>query len=338
MTTVGIIANPAAGKDIRRLVAHGRVVPDHEKVNILTRVMIGLEATGVEMLLVMPDLAMLGKSALNQFDGDIPSQIVDMPMYNSDRDSSLSAQIMVDMGAMCLVTLGGDGTNRAVAKGAGRVPIVPISTGTNNVFPVMSEGTVSGMAAGVVASGAVELAKVSTPSPLLGVRVENDYEDIALIDVAVTTDRFLGARAVWDIDRVKELFLSGSRDDSIGLASIGARLRPDPKDRLVHCGMHIRLGPGGTTVSAPIAPGMIIPVDVRNWSDLLVGESVEIDTSQGTLALDGERSMATQKGGSAVVRLRNDGPVVVSVERSLREATSAGVFTRTQNPQSLITT
>ena len=31
MTTVGIIANPAASKDIRRLVAQGRVVPDWGK-------------------------------------------------------------------------------------------------------------------------------------------------------------------------------------------------------------------------------------------------------------------------------------------------------------------
>ena len=42
MALVGIIANPAASKDIRRLVAQGRVVPDWEKVNILKRVLLGL--------------------------------------------------------------------------------------------------------------------------------------------------------------------------------------------------------------------------------------------------------------------------------------------------------
>ena len=35
MALVGVIANPAASKDIRRLVAQGRVVPDWEKVNIV---------------------------------------------------------------------------------------------------------------------------------------------------------------------------------------------------------------------------------------------------------------------------------------------------------------
>ncbi len=33
-TTVGVIANPAAGKDIRRLVAHGSVFDNNEKINI----------------------------------------------------------------------------------------------------------------------------------------------------------------------------------------------------------------------------------------------------------------------------------------------------------------
>ena len=45
MSTVGIIANPAAGKDIRRLVAHGRVVSNQEKANILRRVFAGIVST-----------------------------------------------------------------------------------------------------------------------------------------------------------------------------------------------------------------------------------------------------------------------------------------------------
>ena len=55
MATVGIIANPASGKDIRRLVAHGSVFDNHEKVNIVRRVLLGLEAAGVTDVLFMPD-------------------------------------------------------------------------------------------------------------------------------------------------------------------------------------------------------------------------------------------------------------------------------------------
>ena len=65
METVGIIANPAAGKDIRRLVAQGRFIPNQEKVNILKRILAGLDAVGVEQIVMMPDMAMLGKGALD---------------------------------------------------------------------------------------------------------------------------------------------------------------------------------------------------------------------------------------------------------------------------------
>ena len=55
MALVGIIANPAASKDIRRLVAQGRVVPDWEKVNTVRRLMLGLQSVGAKRVLAMPD-------------------------------------------------------------------------------------------------------------------------------------------------------------------------------------------------------------------------------------------------------------------------------------------
>jgi len=41
---VGIIANPASGKDIRRLVALGTVFDNQEKLNIDRRILLGLDA------------------------------------------------------------------------------------------------------------------------------------------------------------------------------------------------------------------------------------------------------------------------------------------------------
>ncbi len=46
MSLVGIIANPASGKDIRRLVAFGSVFGNQEKVRIVRRVLLGLAAVG----------------------------------------------------------------------------------------------------------------------------------------------------------------------------------------------------------------------------------------------------------------------------------------------------
>ncbi len=47
MACAGIIAKPASGQDTRRLVAHGSAFNKREKVNIVRRVILGLDATGV---------------------------------------------------------------------------------------------------------------------------------------------------------------------------------------------------------------------------------------------------------------------------------------------------
>ena len=52
---VGIIANPASGKDIRRLVAHGSAFDNNEKINIVRRVLLGLDAAGVTRVAHLPD-------------------------------------------------------------------------------------------------------------------------------------------------------------------------------------------------------------------------------------------------------------------------------------------
>ena len=84
------------------------------------------------------------------------------------------------MGASCIITLGGDGTNRAVAKTCGDTPLLPISTGTNNVFPFMVEGTLAGMAAGVVATEIAPPDLLTKRSPRLEVVDGGRVIDIAL--------------------------------------------------------------------------------------------------------------------------------------------------------------
>lgn len=52
---VGIIANPASGRDIRRLVAHGTVFDNNEKTAIVRRVLLGMEAIGMVRVAYMPE-------------------------------------------------------------------------------------------------------------------------------------------------------------------------------------------------------------------------------------------------------------------------------------------
>ena len=55
MGKIAIIANPASGKDIRRLVAHGSVFDNNEKVNIVKRMLSVFDELGIKKVLFMPD-------------------------------------------------------------------------------------------------------------------------------------------------------------------------------------------------------------------------------------------------------------------------------------------
>ena len=327
MAIVGIIANPAAGKDIRRLVAQGRFVPNQEKVNILKRILAGLEATGITDIVIMPDMAMLGKGALDGAKSTLNVQFLDMPVFNAERDSVRAAGLMAEMGVGSLITLGGDGTNRAVAKGCGNVPLVPVSTGTNNVFPVMAEGTLAGLAAGIVARSLVPPQEATLPSKRLEVHVDGELRDIALVDVAISTERFVGARAIWDMSTVHTLHLARAEPSSIGLSAIGAQLRP--VSMTDESGLYIRLGPGGMIVNAPVAPGVIIPVNIARWAEVDIGERIDIKLRPCTVALDGERAFTLLPDQRAHVTLSADGPRVVSIDAALRLAALNGTFRTT---------
>ena len=327
MATVGIIANPAAGKDIRRLVAHGRFVPNEEKVNILRRILAGLDAAGVERVVMMPDASMLGRTAMDGADIDVEVEFLDMTIFNDEEDSYRASERMAEMGVGCLIVLGGDGTNRVVAKGSRDVPLVPVSTGTNNVFPTMVEGTIAGLAAGVVARNLVDLEKTTTTRKRLEVHVNGALRDIALVDVAISKERFVGSRAIWDIDTVYEVFLTRPEPASIGLSAIGAHLRPPELND--GNGIYARLGPGETTVMAAVAPGKIAHVEIERWHSLPVGEPVEIELRPCTVALDGELSFPLLPHQTAQVSLSDDGPRVVSIDAALREASLNGVFKST---------
>jgi predicted polyphosphate/ATP-dependent NAD kinase len=324
LSTVGIIANPAAGKDIRRLVAHGRFVPNQEKVNIIKRILAGLDAVGVDRVVMMPDSGMLGRAALDGASLSMQVEFLDITMFNEERDSSKSAKAMAEMGVGCIVTLGGDGTNRAVALGSGSVPLVPVSTGTNNVFPSMVEGTIAGLAAGVVARGLVDMAVAVRASKRLEVYVEEKLRDIALIDLAVSTERFVGARAIWDMATIDALYLTRAEPGSIGLSAIGAQLHPIAMDN--DEGLYLRPGEGDISVLAPVAPGMVIHVPIQEYRVIRTGEDCVIELHPCTIALDGERSFSVRRDETAFVRLTRNGPPVVQIDAVLREAAINRVF------------
>jgi predicted polyphosphate/ATP-dependent NAD kinase len=324
MPTVGIIANPASGQDIRRLVAQATVFDNGRKVQMLRQLLHGLEAVGVRRILIMPDSHGLGRRALAGLRSDLTVEFLPIPLYGEERDSTEAARVLQEMGAGCIVTLGGDGTVRAVAKGCGPVPLVSISTGTNNVVPNMVESTVAGLAAGLVATGRVAVEPVSSPSKRLEIYVGDALADIALVDLVLSHERFIASRALWQVDQLQRIFLAVAEPGSIGISAIGSGLRPVSTTE--DFGLDIEVGNESSAVLAPIAPGLICAVGIRACRVLTVGSEVLLGQPAGTIALDGERSLELFGREPVVVRLSRDGPRLVDIRACLRQATANGFF------------
>ncbi|MEA3437351.1 MAG: NAD(+)/NADH kinase [Thermodesulfobacteriota bacterium] len=330
MSLVGIIANPASGKDIRRLVAYGSVFDNQEKIRIVRRLLMGFQAAGIHHIAYMPDYHGIVERALDGLQIDLSAERLQFDTKADQRDSIEAARLLSKKGAGCIVTLGGDGTNRVVAKGADHVPILPLSTGTNNVFPIMIEGTVAGLAAGMIATGKVSREEGTFQSTRLEVVIEGEVVDIALVDAVVSTDAFIGSRAIWKMDRIRQVFLNRTSPASIGFSSIGGMLRSIAAQE--PAGMHLKLGNNGKSVTAPIAPGIIETVSIENMQLMAVGDEVDIAFTPCVVALDGEREVEIKKGQKVGIRLSVHGPMVVDVDRTMTFAMKKKIFA----PETLI--
>ncbi|MFM0627332.1 ATP-NAD kinase family protein [Paraburkholderia xenovorans] len=334
--TVGVIANPASGRDIRRLTSYASVFPTSEKANMVVRLLAGLGTLGVTRVLCLRDrtgVAALLLRALDTHDAVAAQQrwpeveFIEQAITDSVADTHAGVAAMLRAGVELIAVLGGDGTHRAVAAHCARVPLLTLSTGTNNAFPDLREATVAGLAGALVASGAVPPDVALMRNKRLVVRCtagpNRGREEIALVDVCVSRQRFVGARAVSDPADIEELFLTFAAPDGIGLSSIGGAWAP--VERTASHGLHLRFaapGESGVPLVAPIAPGRVERVLMRTCERFEVGVWRTLETEHGTLAFDGEREIELERGDRYEVALDWEGPLTVDVERTLRFAAS----------------
>jgi predicted polyphosphate/ATP-dependent NAD kinase len=329
---VGMVANPLSGRDIRRLVTQASVFPTAEKANMIQRMLTAFGAVGVQRVLLGTDLGGISASVLRAIQRrrpqDAPWPEVDFldgqPIRQTAQDTVDAVRRMVTAGARVIVCLGGDGTARVAAAPAGDVPMLALSTGTNNVFPAVREATIAGLAAGLVATGAVPAEDATTRAKLLEVQVGGRTET-ALVDVAVSTERHVGARAVWDPATVTQLFCAFAEPDAIGLSSVLGQLAPVAWDQ-PH-GVTARLATDAPRqVLAPIAPGLVVPVGVREIEPMHPGTVHLVDAHAGVVAVDGERELTFGPGEPPTVRLRADGPRCVDVPAVLAVSARDGLL------------
>jgi ATP-NAD kinase len=328
LSSVGILANPMSGRDVRRLAARASTTTLEIKRDQVSRAAIGAVAGGAKRIFVVAEPFRISTSAVEHLGLglDVEVCVLDVGAELRALDTQRAVARMREAGCGALVVLGGDGTQRIVAKTWRDAPLVPLSTGTNNVFPLHVEATSAGLAAGLVASARVPLDEVAHPVKVVNVAIEGEPPDLALIDAALLVDDAVGNFMPFEPSRLRQLVLARAEPAAVGMSPIGGLLHPcgerDEFGVAVACGAH---EDGGRALLAPISPGLFRTVHVQGVRRLAFGEAVTV-TGPGVLAFDGDRERTLAPGQRATLTVSRDGPRVIDVEAALARAAREGAL------------
>jgi hypothetical protein len=325
-----------SARDIRRVIANATNLQITDRANIVLRVLSCLKSLGVERVLMMPEGggigAHVGRWMLRSEatgDAQFPRlDMVDMPVTGTVEDTIAAASAMREAGVSAIVVLGGDGTHRAVASACGRVPIAGISSGTNNAFPEHREPSLTGIAVGLAVTGRVpESVAYQANKRLVVTSSSVKRPEIAIVDVAVVSDRYVGARALWRVESLEDVIVTFADPEVIGMSAIAGML--EPVGRREPGAVHVEICPIGdarVVIEAPIVPGMVRPIGIRRVTRVTEGAPIFIAGRGGSIALDGEREFTF--GESDVVRIALEEAAFRTVDagRILRYAAKHGLM------------
>ena len=315
---IGLIVNPRSGGDVRRAVAAAARSTLEDKVSIVRRIVLGSMAAGVTTFHANYEPMQIVRRATETI-RDINVVYVNDSMTFTEEDSTIAARLMKEKEVPCVAVLGGDGTNRAVTKGWMNIPVIPISTGTNNAFPVFIEPTVAGTALGLVSTGAVDLEDVSNQSKLIHVADHEGDIDLALIDAVAVDDPYVGSLELFDPQTMVLAILTQADPIAIGFSSVGGLLHPVSGED--DHALLVRFAPIGSgkdemVIKAPTAPGHYDSIGIHEVSTLPFGETVAVH-GEVLLAFDGERKLRVRKDQTVHLSVRRDGPNVIDPARAV---------------------
>jgi hypothetical protein len=326
---LGIIVNPMSGRDVRRVAARASTSTHFEKQQQVTRLVLAALNNGVTRIFLGDEPFRINSRAVEHLPQRANVEILKYPLTHTARDTETMADLMWAAGCRTFIVLGGDGTNRIVARRYPNACILPLSTGTNNVFPLFVEASIAGAAAGLIASQ--QLAVEETCIRCKQIHVQADQPearqaDIALIDAVLLKDDELGSLLPYSADKLSTLLLTRAEPASVGLSPIGGYLdacgHRDDFGLLVECAKQ-----GRTQVSVPISPGLWQEVNIVDYRRIDLDKVASIK-GEGILALDGDRSISLGKSESAVLSVRRDGPWIIEPDTVMRMASARGLLSR----------
>ncbi|WP_101295673.1 NAD(+)/NADH kinase [Halegenticoccus soli] len=329
--TVGLVVNPAAGRDIRRLTGGASVSDNYAKRRTAGCALAGLALAPEQTeVVVMPDGRGLARRIADDAPDGLPVDLLDVPIEGTAADTRRAAR-WFRSNADAAVVLGGDGTNRDVAAEIGDVPVASVSTGTNNVVPAAVDGTVAGAAAGLVATGAVPAAETTLRHGTVEARVAGaggERTVRGLATVGVLDRPFVGTRAILDAEDFLGGAVSRAFPAEIGLSGVAGALamhRPDDSG-----GVGLRFGPPDETpetVRAITVPGVVERVGVAEWRRLDAEEPIRFEVPSGVVSADGERELEI-RDATVEIRPVDAGPRLVEFDAVFERAAEDGHFSR----------
>ncbi|MEN1590685.1 ATP-NAD kinase, partial [Pseudomonas aeruginosa] len=189
-----------------------------------------------------------------------------------------------------------------------------------HAFPELREATGAGLAGGLCASNRVP--------PEIGLRrnkrllVREPRRGLcewALVDVAMSPQPFIGARAISRAEDLAEVFVSFAEPHAIGLSALCGLWSPVSREE-PH-GAWMRLHPDAReSLLVPLAPGLLVGCGVSAAGYLQPGVAHAPSLSSGTLALDGEREIEFSATDRPSITLDPSGPFSVDVPATLAYA------------------
>lgn len=331
---VGIVANPISARDIRRIVSYAGNLTINDRANIVLRILAGMAKTGVKKAFIMPEnggirtqlIRTISREKINKTVEFPDIEYLEMPITASSEDSFMATRLLREKKVDAIAVLGGDGTHRCVVSECGNIPISGISTGTNNAFPETREPTVTGLGIGLAATGKVPADKAFSKNKFIEV-YKNGEKEIALVDVAIVTEKFVGARAIWKTDNFRDLFVTFGEPQGIGMSSIMGLL--DPISRSDSFGGRIKLcmsDKANFSILSPIAPGLIRNVGIKSFERMHEDKKYKPSVKSGSIALDGEREITFNESDDIYVILKKNAFRTINVPACMNYAAKNEIF------------
>ncbi|MBV1906522.1 MAG: NAD(+)/NADH kinase [Pseudomonadales bacterium] len=322
MSKVGICVNPMSGRDVRRLAARASNMTHEMKRDMVARIAVGADAVGVGEIYIAQEPFNISNRAIEHLNLKAQIHTVKIPITHSALDTEKIIESFVKAGCTTIVSIGGDGTNRAIIRKCRDITLVPLSTGTNNVFPQLLEATTAGMVAAIAAGlGKTDKDLLCQRCKVIDIHMDA-VSDITLIDAVLLKNDHVGNLLPFDAKCIDRILLTRAEPDAIGMSPIGGyKRRVEAGD---DSGLLVQMG-GENPFSVPLSPGLFDSVSVSE-TQLIAFDQEVIFAGPGVLALDGDRDYRIAANSSARMKISRTGPEIMDVRATMQYAVEKGII------------